>query len=198
MSLDNFYVVGLDLGQAADYSALAVLERVPVVAGEPPRLDCRHLRRWSLGTSYPQIVRDVRSLVQGEPLWGNARLVVDATGVGRPVVDLLRQADLGCVLTPVVITGGSVVTRDGSWYFVPKKDLVASAQVALQSRRLRIAEGLDQARVLVEELLNYRVRVSVATGHESFDTWREGVHDDLVLALALAVWQAGRPRLPFV
>ena len=31
-----------------------------------------------------------------------------------------------------------------------------------------------------------------AAAIETFDTWREGVHEDLVLAVALACWQAER------
>jgi hypothetical protein len=35
--------------------------------------------------------------------------------------------------------------------------------------------------------LNFRVTIS-QSGHDSYDAWRERIHDDLVLATALAVW----------
>jgi hypothetical protein len=37
-----------------------------------------------------------------------------------------------------------------------------------------------------------------AAANETFAAWREGAHDDLVLAVALACWHADRaPALPF-
>jgi hypothetical protein len=74
---------------------------------------------------------------------------------------------------------------------VPKRDLASVVQVLLQSSRLRIGEGLAHARTLTEELVNFRVKITLA-GHDSYGTgaeWREGNHDDLVLALALACWR---------
>jgi hypothetical protein len=116
-------------------------------------------------------------------------LVVDATGVGAAVVDLFRRADLPGRMIAVTITGGDAVTRDGNTARVPKRDLASSVQVALQSGRLRIAQGLTLAPVLQSELLNFRVKISL-TGHDSYGAgsdWRDNAHDDLVLAVALAL-----------
>jgi hypothetical protein len=70
---------------------------------------------------------------------------------------------------------------------VAKRDLVGAVQVPLRDRRLKIAEGLPLAAVLAEELSAFRVKVTVA-GNETFEAWRERDHDDLVLAVALALW----------
>ncbi len=43
---------------------------------------------------------------------------------------------------------------------------------------------------LVEELANFRVKITLAA-NEVFRAWREGEHDDLVLAVVLACWRAG-------
>jgi hypothetical protein len=75
---------------------------------------------------------------------------------------------------------------------VPKRDLVGALQVLIQTGRLRIAEGLRDARTLVDELLRFRVRINARTAHDSYGAWRECEHDDLVLALAVAVWRAER------
>jgi hypothetical protein len=71
---------------------------------------------------------------------------------------------------------------------VPKRDLVAAVQTLLQNGRLRIAAGLPLADVLRKELLNFRVKVDPRTAHDSYSHWREGDHDDLVLATACACW----------
>jgi hypothetical protein len=44
------------------------------------------------------------------------------------------------------------------------------------------------------ELLNFRVTINLATGYDRYEAWREGDHDDLVLAAALAVWSARKPQ----
>ena len=38
---------------------------------------------------------------------------------------------------------------------------------------------------LVQELLAFRVKIDPLTAHDSYGAWREGAHDDLVLAVAL-------------
>ena len=53
----------------------------------------------------------------------------------------------------------------------------------------RLAEGLPLANVLIEELQNFRAKITAESGHVSFEQWRERDHDDVVLALALACWK---------
>ena len=107
------YSVGVDLGQANDPTAIAVLEKTvapPDTAmfspvGEAPgdRLvegsvvyDLVYLKRPKLGTPYDTIARRVTDLVcELEPRGafgelGQVTLSVDGTGVGRGVVDMLR------------------------------------------------------------------------------------------------------------
>lgn len=178
------FFVGLDLGQAVDYSALVIVERHPEW---PPAYDVRHIHRWPLGTPYGDVVADVGALM-GEPaMAAGSTLIVDSTGVGRPVVDEFRRACL--VPVSITITAGSSVTPepDGTGFRTPKRDLIATIAVLLEGRRLRIASGLALAGLLVSELGTFRRRVSPA-GNDLYASWRESEHDDLVLATALAVW----------
>ena len=190
------YYSGLDLGQMQDYSALVVVERT-----EHPQPDnarktlyhfaVRHLHRWPLGTAYPAIVADVKALFAVAPLGGTI-LAVDQTGVGRAVVDLFRAAGIGGQLWPYTITHG----ESGKGSTVPKKNLVGAVQVPLQDRRLKIAESLPLAPVLAEELQLFRVKVTLSA-NETFEAWRERDHDDLVLALALALYVGSFPPVAF-
>ena len=84
------YAVGLDLGQAQDYSALAVVEHAGRSRDRP--LLVRHLHRWPLGTAYPAIVADVAATLAAPPLPAGAVLAIDRTGVGRAVFDLFAAA----------------------------------------------------------------------------------------------------------
>jgi hypothetical protein len=188
------YTAGLDLGQAQDFTALAVIE----TQGEDAerRHALRHLHRYPLRTSYPEIVESVTEVLGRAPLSEHrTTLMVDATGVGRPVVELLRRQRLRAQLTAVTITGGTTVTEDTFGIHVPKRDLVSALQVLLQSGALHIARDLPLASTLITELQGFRVRIS-ATGHDSYaagEDWRSAPHDDLVLAVALAAWQAAQP-----
>jgi hypothetical protein len=188
-----WYIVGLDLGQAQDYSALCVVERTFETDPDDPgrrqsAYGVRHLRRWQLGTPYTAVVADLADLAVRKPLPGSP-LVVDATGVGRPVIELIRAADLPLWVSPVVIHGGHELGSgpDGSAH-VPKKDLVGVMQTLVQFRRFRISPALPDAKVLGRELQQFRVKVSLLTGTETFEAWREREHDDLVLSVALACW----------
>ena len=58
----------------------------------------------------------------------------------------------------------------------------------MQIGQLKIAEGMRLAATLRKELLNFKVKINIATAHDSYEAWREGDHDDLVLAVAMACW----------
>jgi hypothetical protein len=192
------FFVGLDLGQRQDPTALAAVEQVSVAVGginrvtfEQPRemqLHVRHLERVRLGTPYLQAADRVSEVLRWPGVAGNCTLVADATGVGAAVLEMLRPAGLGCPVVAVTITGGERATRvDGGWR-VPKRELIAALMVSLQTGQLRIARKLREAGALVDELMRMRATIS-DTGHERFGA-KAGSHDDLVLALALAVWRA--------
>lgn len=206
------FFLGLDLAQANDWTALAVLEHRPHPHQPDAGYDLIDLQRWR-GESYatvPERVRRVEAALRRrwqQLVWeahpnavaypedAAVSLVVDATGVGAPVVDMLAAAGLDG-LVPIVIHGGDAVNRiDGGGWRVPKRDLVGTLQVLLQQRRLRIAEALPEAATLARELAAFRVRIT-ASGHDTYGAgvgdleWREQPHDDAVLAVALAAWFA--------
>jgi Terminase RNaseH-like domain len=186
------YLCGLDLGQAQDYTALAVAE---VQAREHQYLyHVRYVQRFALKTSYPVIVRSVADLLERPPLRDQATLVADTTGVGQPVIEMLKEAGVHPIA--ITITSRSVVTEQAWDHFhVPKRDLVSAIQILLQSRCLSIAPALPDADLLKQELANFQVKITAAA-HDTYGAWREGSHDDLVLALAVAMWYGSQQRVP--
>lgn len=195
--------MGLELGQAQDYTALAVLEPPRVERGRPPELRrpayaLRHLHRFPLGTQYPEVVRQVPALLRTHPPLSGCTFAVDQTGVGRAVVHMftdVMRGKVACTFVPITIAVGLTVgVGTGSGLHIPKKELVGILQVLLQNRRLHIASELPDAAVLVRELENFRVKITAAA-NETFEAWRERAHDDLVLAVALAAW-CGEKALP--
>jgi hypothetical protein len=185
------WLVGLDLGQASDPTALVAV----ACTGQGPSAQyaVRHLERW-LGVPYPDQVQRVRALL-ATPALAGATFLLDRTGVGRGVYDMFQTTGLHPI--GVSVHGGDTVTHEGRAYRVPKRDLVFAAVAVLQQRRLQIAADLEDAATLVRELQNYRVKIDPRTAHDSYSAWREGQHDDLVFALGLTLWwsetQQGRP-----
>ena len=203
------HFVGVDLGQASDYTAISVLNAIPTVVtqrvedldpdyglprdrevkveGLPVSFEVNYLQRLPIGTSYPDVVSRVKEILTRLP--AGTELIVDYTGVGRPVVDMLMQQGLNPAA--VSITGGDTASRKGRFHWVPKRDLIGALAVALQNRQLKIASVLPDAGTLVTELQNFKVKINTKTGHDSYLwDWREGQHDDLVLSVALAAWAA--------
>ncbi len=202
MSGEHEYFIGLDLGQAQEFTALAVLERTAVGPGAPqhlrrPAYALRHLHRFPLGTPYPEVVATVRTLLKTPPL-PHAVLGIDQTGVGQAVLQMFAeglQHQVDCLFCPVTLTAGlqcSVGEHGG--LLVPKKELVGVLQVLLQARRLQVPRALPEAALLVRELENFRVR-EVSLRNDSLESWRDGQNDDLVFAVALAAW-LGEQGLP--
>jgi hypothetical protein len=204
----TFYA-GLDLGQSADYTALAVLQKAPTYDPQTGKhgaeLHLRHLERYPLKTPYTDIADRVKSLLTGPPFTvpvlengrvakPSTQLIVDATGVGTAVIDLLTERRLNFV--EVTVTGlGQRVSRNGTRkYSVPKQDLVAALEVPFHKGTLKVAKGLEGWPKLREELLTFRRKQNKVTAHISYEHWRESDHDDLVLAAALACWKATYKR----
>lgn len=168
------FVVAADIGQATDPTALAALE---ATKGED---HIRHLERIALGTKYPAVVRRIGEVVAAVP---GADLVIDATGIGRATVDHLEAAGLNPIA--VTITGGKETHFDNGMWTVPKCELMRPLTVALEGGRLQIAKGIAEAAALLRELQAFSVSIS-ERGHARFEG--KGEHDDLVIAVALAVW----------
>ena len=197
------YLVPVDVGQAADYTAMGGLRRVPKATGKTSEIyegssvsmkreyeDQFHLgyaHRFPLHTPYPQIVDKLVTIQATIP--GTSRFIFDATGVGRPVVDMAHEAGLNPI--GVLITGGSGAAQQdattGFWK-VPKRELVSRTQSYMQSGKLFLSSKLPLCDVIVKELLAFKMKISTATGHMSFEAWRDSIHDDLVLMLCLGIW----------
>jgi len=193
------YWVGLDLGQKHDHSAMAVVEREVIVGTRRDpvtwELDkrtvytVRYLERMPLGMSYLDVAARVARMTRDIRMTNPCELVVDATGVGAPVVDVLRRAKTGCSLYAVTITGGDFEQCTAQGYRVPKRDLVMGVQLLLEAGSLAVSRGLETGEELLQELRAMQVSVT-PRGNERFEG--RGEHDDLVLATALACWRARR------
>lgn len=200
----SIFIASLDCGQIQDYSALVIMQaqgtprrviydertgyETPVEVLPVTMIDIRHVERFPLGLRYRQIAELVIDRVSRTPK--PVYFVLDETGVGVSVIeDFGRLRPHGITIT----AGKTATTPAPRKYHVPKRDLISAAQVRLQNHTLRIADAvpdvLPHAKLLIKELLSFRVKISVS-GHDTYEAWREQEHDDLVLAAAQGVWFA--------
>ncbi len=191
------YFVGLDLGQARNFTAMAVLERRWhqatvqdfIASGSRGyqgeyRYRVVGLDRCSLGTPYPEVVEWVKRRLTEYPKDLIAAVVVDATGVGSAVMQLLQRANLGVRVVGVVITGNQAVpvgagaNTVAGYYTVSRAELLTGLQVAVQAKQLTVAMSeCREWEALSRELVLLRMEGK-----------RAGVQDDLAFGLGLAVW----------
>ncbi len=208
---ESAFIVGLDLGQSSDPSALSVIERrVPYKQHtrfaenhQGPTLqreettrehgqasyDVRHLDRFELGMPYREVAERATSVLEAPETGSDPTLVMDATGVGQAVREMFASVNP----VEITFTSGDSVSRNGREYRVPKKDLATEMQSLLQGGRLRVAKGLPMAGAFAQEMKNFRVKYTSA-GNARFEHATESDHDDLVLATAIGLWWSEQSR----
>ena len=199
------YVLALDLGRNHDPSAVALLEiaedgepvrdYVTWSLTQPYRTTFRHLARWPLGLDYPAQLDRLRRLVASPSLMPHEiTLVVDATGVGAAVMDMLRKEGPRCRKVALTITpSGEAHEVNGGWH-VSRAELLSSFLLGMQRRQFSISRGTTGWRDFCDDLTSLRARHS-PNGAVRLEPV-PGAHDDLVIAAAMAWWFNSRPRHP--
>jgi hypothetical protein len=197
------FVVGLQLGRVQSPAALAIIERTPgALEASPVTHELGHLQRWPVGTPYPRIIHELTEILRtplpilqaNRDALGNvlprdlggqtAALVVNATGVGRAALELLRDEAPDVRRVATWVTTGDQALEETEGWRVPQRDLVAAVQVLEQQNRLEMAEDLADYPELRQQMDAFKVVPGVA-GRDRYDPT---AGDDLVVALALACW----------
>ena len=190
--------LGVVVGSRSESSAICVVEveRRPGPRGECRHHLVRHLERLPAGRPYPAIAARVGELAAAvrEKTGFPPSVCVDATGLGEPIMELLREfcAD-AWDLVACYFTHGDQRIEDGRDVIrLGKAFLVAKLQTLLQADRLHLPRTLE-AEGLAQELLDYEIRVDL-DANDRPGAFRVGTRDDLVTALGLAV--QFEPRVP--
>src|SRR5437899_3398259 len=148
----------------------------------------RHIKRLPLGTSYPDVATDIADMLCGNAFAKrDIRVLIDVTGVGRGVYDLLkrelhlRDQTKHMHLQPSTFAHGETYNR--SIGRLGKAYLVSRLQALLQSNHVH-AKPTKEVLAMLEELKVYEIKVS----DEGEDTYggKIGHHDDLATSLGLA------------
>jgi len=110
--------------------------------------------------------------------FNNAKIIIDSTAVGNPIKEDLERA--GAVIDDFVFSNKS------------KKELIEKLSIMLEQRAIRI----PNERQLIDELEAFGYRLTDA-GNVIYSA-PEGLHDDCVFSLALAVWGLSPYTKPIV
>lgn len=194
----NALRIGVDIAQQRDKTALVAVSSYLAEGERRPQrhLDIVRIETLRPGTAYPTQVEQIVSFA--EAVAGEARpvLFVDQTGVGRPLLDMLAERSPYSVRGVTIGSGVDVVSH-GRDLAVPKATLVGALEVALSTRRLHCPEDLPGVDALRKELAAYSFELS-EVGRPIYGG--KGSHDDLVIALALAVFgsERGAPGADFL
>ena len=189
------HIIGVDLGQSQDFSALVVLRRAwwrGAIPPEPEYMRLWHqvmsIARWPLGTSYPKIAHDIGETyaIFDNISPSGVKVVVDKGGPGAPVLEMQDLKKLRP--TGVTITGGLHVSEreDGS-LTVPKRDICSALIVAAQGGNIKVATDNELAGEFDKEIAAFGYKVNLNSG-ETYESQQSSVHDDMVLAAAMALW----------
>jgi hypothetical protein len=150
-----------------------------------------YVSRWRRGSAYPVIVSETAALLRRLRAVRETRaaFVVDAGGVGGPVVDLFKdERDIPAPIA-ITITGGQRPRQaSATEWTVPKSDLIASTVRMLETGRLQWSKRLPHVELLEHELRSFQMKYSKA-GNAMFEAESQR-HDDIVIAVSLACWFA--------
>lgn len=222
--------IGVDVGKIHDPVAIAVSEVAQVPTGKyrylrepvqahidakgqfvPPHdadpvlvseYTVRHIKRLPLGTSYPEVAVHLADLLCS-PLFAYraVRMLIDVTGVGRPVYDdvvkeialrkgpLVQKADevgfwfvtQSVQIKPISFVRGETYNkRTGS---LGKAFLVSRMQSLLQGHRVH-GPVTPEMQATIEELKVYEIKIDT-DGKDTYGA-STGKHDDLATALGLS------------
>jgi len=159
------YYAGVDFGKLADYSMLTVLKR------EADIVKLVYMYQFPLETPYSQVIGH---LVRANQKFSFRKMLLDQTGVGEPVTEEICNQGIRNV--------------EGIKFTVQtKEELLSSLKIAMEQNRLAIPYHRQLCEQINEQQYSYS-----KSGHLQF-SHPENSHDDMLWALALAVYAAREP-----
>jgi hypothetical protein len=160
------YIMGIDLARINDFTVLTVIdrERMHVVYHE-------RFNSISWNVQYYRIIETARA-------YNQALCLIDATGLGDPIVETLQQA--GVHAEPYKISNS-----------MAKQQLIEKLRVVIEQGTV----SFPQIPVLLEELEAFEYEYT-SNGTIRYSA-PAGRHDDCVISLALAVWASSQPMLQY-
>ena len=160
----HVYVIGWDAAKYSDFSVITVvdIERKHVVA----------FQRFN-GINYTLQLKRLEAVATK---YNNARVVMDSTGQGDPLLEQVRAS--GIYVEGVNFTNAT------------KQQLIENLALQIEQKKVSFPEIKE----LINELSIYEYKITRARNF-TFGA-PSGYHDDCVISLALAVWDITHRKVP--
>ena len=155
---DHMYVMGVDLAKVEDFTVLAVYDAInnkQVYQARFNQID------WGMQKA---------RIAQTSKHFNNATVVIDATGLGDPIVDDLGR--MGIPVDPIKFTNEQ------------KRMLIEKLANWIEIKRIHMLNIPETIR----ELSNFTYDISDVTDRVHYGA-PVGFHDDIVIAHSLAIWR---------
>ena len=188
------YWLGIDLAQAADFTALCCLheEQLPIMHENqcilgPRSLNIVYADRFK-GVSYPAICDHMVKVMAAKPFAGRCKLTIDGSGLGRPVSDILTEQNVPH--EAITMTSGQNWSRKGRYVSVGKSLLVENLAVLFASGELTFATDLPLRAEIESDLASFTLTETAAGNQIITQSRQSGSHGDLAIGLACAAFSA--------
>jgi len=169
--IGHWYQIGVDLARKEDFTVITVFD---VCCKKVVAIDRFNEMSW------PYQQAKIESYAFRYVCPGNmkTRVVMDATGLGDPVIQHLQQR--GVLAIPVVLS------------YQSKSQVVENLQVLFDSKQIKI----PRYKPLIDELLIFESRKTQSGRVQYGAPQIRGAHDDCVMSLCLATWQTLNVKAP--
>ena len=154
------------------------------------------MKQFPIGTPYLEVVPELVKLCNHPQIAHHGALVVDATGHGECVVELIQRERLPVSFLAVNVTSGDHVTSTRWGRNVPKRELITRTDLLFEQSHVHIASDAGDTGILQDELLQYESTTS-QDGHTTYAP-ADSLTDDTVMALSLAGWWAWENRKSYL
>jgi hypothetical protein len=208
------YIVAADIAKKRDFFGIMIMRDNPQIVPGHELLEAadRIVHYYDIvtiekyqGMGYEAMAERLEDIMRNAVLVNNADLLIDGTGIGDAVVEMIRARNLFPI--SIIFSGGTVPREEraamgevfkGSsgklagarvlkHISVPKKDLVAAGSILAQQNRVRIAPG-RWTEDFKKQLINFKGKVNEESRRIKFEAGTETVHDDLVVCYLMGSW----------
>lgn len=184
------WILSYDVGKKSDPSGVGLYKCYPKLEGNEAIWYLVLCQQWKWRRMPYTQQADGLAALTGR-MKGDLTFVMDATGVGEAVKDILVSRGLSPMC--IYYSGGTSVHKAlsqngaGKGWTVPKQDLIHAAQLLVQQHRIKVLATCRRREELVAQLKGFKGRIN-ENGRLSADAMADELHDDMVNHMLMASW----------
>lgn len=184
------WILSFDVGKKSDPSGVGLYKCWPRLDGDGVVWYLLLAQQWKWRRMpYTEQAANIATLTGR--MRGDLTFVMDATGVGEAVKDLLVAKGLNplCIYYSGGATAHKVRSGNGSTigWTVPKQDLVHAAQLLVQQHRIKVLPSCRRRDEFAAQMKGFKGRIN-ERGRLSADAVDDELHDDMVNHALMASW----------